>query len=462
MKKLLKLLTIVLLIPITVLADGAGPSTYEYDVTVSNPKGTTTHEKKEKIAYDTKLTITSEYKIGDKYYGQICDENYDNCDLVNLSDVTILSEIDINKMKEESQNYFEYQYSVYDSKIKLYKGPSAYYGEPTIINIPKGTILKSKIYGGIFKYFEYENYAGWIITPETHIYSDTVFGDERSPLIEVLSGDEKYIMLEDIALYDGPVSNTKNGKKILAYEKFDILYQYAVNGTGINLYVKSGDNEGWMYANCTGSEYPDIYAFSIGYSFVIATEEVKLYDRINGKEIGKLDSNVVYDGKYYETINLQDNNSLWNYVELTNGTSGWFISTDNIIVGNYVVEGNLNNNYTVYDNLENGKIIGSFSKNDRVSYRLKYYSEDNIWYYLESDNLKGWIVSPSNVHIFNNETIHDPNDDLIIQKDEDKETESDGFSLAEVIVYSSLGAIILALSVIIVIRLVNSKKGKKD
>ena len=226
------LLTIILFVPLVVLADGGGPIFVQYDAYVNDKNGAYLYQyengndsvlKKTStlLEYNTQIRVIYETEVSDGVFYAMVDYSdseedseddgyYETEDAyyINLSKISILKDEltfkdlkkdfftsdDMNKMNfEEAQG----DYSSGDSKkyivedTILYKGPSLKYDEKDV-KAASGDIVSVKAYVDGWYYIEHANYYGWI-KDNSKIAYQTV----------------KHWFLEDTPLYDSYNFNNK-------------------------------------------------------------------------------------------------------------------------------------------------------------------------------------------------------------------------------------------------------------
>ncbi len=219
------LLTIILFVPLVVLADGGGPIFVQYDAYISDKSGAYLYQRSSEessvltktstlLKYNTQIRVVYESEVNDnEYYAMIeyQDDNnesaeedtyydFDTAYYVNLSRISPLKdELTFSDLQKEyftsdemsKMNFKEAQGSEDDYSKKyvvkdttLYKGPSLKYKEKDI-KAKANDIVISKAYVEGWYYIENENYYGWV-------KDDSELAYETS----------KHWFLEDTPLYD--------------------------------------------------------------------------------------------------------------------------------------------------------------------------------------------------------------------------------------------------------------------
>ncbi len=472
MKKVLFLLML-LIFPLIVFADGAGPYVREYEVYVKNPNGAVLYD------YDGKKTgiVASVDQTFDVYMEEIIDGEYyatvyynERDYLIKASDLALKEEY--LKPDEDEKMETPIKYYTYAKGGYLYKGPSKQYDKVNNEMIPIGTILTSYYDSYGWAYVKYGNNEGWIFT-----YSKN---DRNNPYPDDTSfakfTDETLITLPGSKLMDneGNVITT-----IKDFTKVKINYYTGYIGSygGYGKYnIVYKDNEGWVDISAQEAERDNT---------VYINKNVKLID-YEGNTIATIPKGTELEYSYY----FYNYEGYPEYYVTYHNKNGFISDVDNIHEA-WFSEGTkftANASFELYDKPE-GSIIDTKSSKEvfNVKYYISEYDENEEyvggWVNVIGSNYKGWIRVDDALFIQSYEDgqasdldsdywqtpgydddywdevymVPDPSSDSSLLDDENTVTHT-GLDPEQLSLYCIGGAVILSITSFVTIKLINKKK----
>lgn len=344
MNKILKtiskyLLLLILFIPCFVKADMGAPMMTEYEVRVTNPKGTPALDGEGneigKFEYDEIINIKYEKIINDELYGQMWDEETSTYKNVKLSDTKLVTDvIDLEKFKQPRKG----RYYVFDDTNVLYKGPSKTYGkvEPET-KLKKGTIIEIEYYDDVWGYVEQDGVKGWVYK---YTYKNYGPYEEQPGLTQiakdVYSENERLsrTTLNEMKLYNSPKEKEVIGT-IPKGTEVEIKYVYNHKPKLSWYYVSFNGKEGWIETNfieVEGIYYYDML-FNPNDTYTVNNKDgVSMYKEYNSTSevLETIPNNTTLNVKY-ELVGYGDG---WYQIEY-NGKTGWVNGND---VNGYIEE----------------------------------------------------------------------------------------------------------------------------
>jgi len=318
MKKILNsLIFLSLLLVLNVKADMGPPSLPTLQARVTNANGATCEDGM-KINYDEVVAVYGEEGL-DYYY---VDYNNSEC-VIKRKDVVIITD------SYDLSNATKYE-NIYDvlvikkDGVTMYEGPDK--GFKTLGTIPYDTMLKPTYYTGTYwKYVEYNGIKGWISGEDNAVV--------HSPKYD---GDIVYnFSINDLKITATGIWNDSNDKvigtfpantEVTNYWKIDYGHKYYVRYNGISGFV---DNDETFAYKCDGTK-------------IKVTKKVDVYDVVEAyalkkqTAVGSIEPNKDYDVKYcipgrgFYAYYLTDKNAWVQEKEAENGNNSdlFVIETD--------------------------------------------------------------------------------------------------------------------------------------
>ena len=474
MKKIL-FMFMLLIFPLIVFADGAGPYVKEYEAYVKNPNGAelyTSEGKKTNIVVpaDYMFEVIMEEIIDGEYYVDVeYKEDYYLCKASDLALKNDSYEPDDEMRYDEALKLYTYKTGGY-----LYNGPSKIYEKVSNEPIPVGTILTTYFYEYGWAYVTYNNKSGWIFiyskNDRSNPYNeDTCFAKFTDQTLVTIPGTK---LTDDDGNDIAPITDFVEVKinyytgyigAYANYGKYNINYKGQTGWVEVGAEKVEKDNTVYIYQNTKLTDY-------------------------DGNSLATIfkDTELVYTYKYYN-----DEGYPAYYVEYKNQkgfVSGWEGITEAWEANNqkYFV----NVEFDLYDK-PNGRVIDSKDANEVFS--VKYYFDEGTdnnyhnWIYIIGDDYKGWIKMKDMVYFssYDDGVINDLDDDywdtptydddywdeyysnydddnsssLLNDENTVAHTGLDPNSLAE---YCMMGSVALSLTAIVTLTLINKKKKIKQ
>ncbi len=417
MKKILTILIIMLVMPLSISANTLAPVINNYDAVVTNPNSASIYNRErsfekfdEKIPYGEKININQETVHNGEMYGEFTYQ------INQRSRKAAIKLKDINPVEEEVQpisNVGENSVIVIIEGLKLHSGPAN--GYKTVTGpIEKGTVLEynygdgDKDGGIAWIYTTYNGQKGWL---EIYNYS----GGRDNYL--ALSKEQDILTIDSFKLYSEPDvgHGAKFKQDIPEYTELTVNYEYTYYGEGYYennkrishewLNVTYNGISGWIDLGeviYEGSKYTKIarvYAYKCGTKFM-AIEDVKLYSSPS-KDAG-INGEVFKSGEQATALYCY-------YNRITEDTFYYFTyNNENYWVGNYsfLAEDNYNywtnkvcefeedKNIYSYPSLNSELISGVFlPQNTIIERQYKYYSleDSGAWNYINYNGVNGWV-----------------------------------------------------------------------
>lgn len=379
-------------------ADYGIPMIIEYDAKVINPNGTNTLDYSGKtngvIPYETVVHVL--YEDGGKAF--VLQNN--NTVGINLEDIKPVSnEIDMSKANNEEIEMYVYKEGAY-----LYNGPSITYGKMEgDIEIPKGTIVKIEASTDTWGYVEYNGIKGWV-----YIYTSDAISPYNMTCSLTNIGREDYshyYTIKDITL-TSTIGAKDNVGTIPAGEHVNsYFYSYYPDPHGKTVYIEYKDLKGWYTIN-EEEVYQDYSSLDIK---ITIDENCQIYS-----EIGPIKTDT------YERDLLNNVGSLQANTECK----------------------------AIYETL-----------NGYVNYMCVEYNGENVWvdsYYSNNTDYEK-LVDVSK--ILKKKTPENQTNNLLVESNsntvEKKNVSSD---LENRLVYCVIGAIVIFVLAIVIIKFINKNK----
>ncbi len=465
MKKLLIIITIIMCLPLIVLADSAGPSILGYDAVVINKKGAKTTDG-EVIKYNSQIHVYREEngKVESCYKSKndVCDKTFK----ISIKDIApIKKEISVNDL--EYLNNFETSLEkvsggvlvVNKNGIKLKKGPAEIYGKYDAV-IPYKTELSFTYaidpYRGSYSWYYIDDgkYKGWI--------------DSGNNVVESINGS--IMLFSDTKFFD-----------IDTEELITTIPSETVINKAYGVYFTYQNKLGFIgEKDAFGVEGKQGYVFTINSAELIskgkAISAIPKGERI--KILYAEEEDTYTDYPYHNSSPICINEKECYYYVEYNGTKG-FVSNSNVIPLNYEEEIKNTTTDKEYE-LYNTDLVNKYYSKDDVLlkdimksckteqiipvgsnitvYKSEETSDSNSYYYLELikyNNNYGWIITeieerenakptPSFTPSSNKPVIDEPKSD----------------KPSDTIIYAIIGATLTSAAAIGTIIVINSKKKK--
>lgn len=464
-KKLLILFISILALPFIVYADMGAPESYNYDVIITNPKGASLYTEEGKktnttIDFDTKITISYERLIKGELYLEYYSEEDEKYGYIKFSDVKLFDEeIDFSQLYEnkDKEQYYSYE------ETKMYKGPSAVYGEIKDVTIPEGTIIDYTYGDGAsWIYTEYKGIKGWVYVFDYNgIYPQAI-----ETTVAYVTKNERVLILGDQKVYNNKGDVIGVVKNLTEHDA--LYYSNSRNNFG-QIYIKSTDIEGWVKS--TG-EFGANGAYRIEdeeYKILVASKNgIALFDDPELQKIYNI--TIPYGTKIYAKyfIHLSPDGDVASQVEYQ-GKKYWINANDsNVLMEEIVTIESLGKTKTLYKynnteeslNIEvpaNEKIISKYNYIEYTQEQNEYGTIYNTWYYIEYQGTKGWIFVSSDPEKEENPVIIKPEDDKEPEEEKNKE-KSEGLSPTQIAIMAIVVSAFLAVGALTTILLINKKK----
>ncbi len=391
------LLTIILFMPLAVLADGASPGFVKYEAYISDKDGASLYEsntennvftKTDKLLkYNTDVLIIDEIKVSENlYYGKIENdsEDYNDYYYINLNKISIrkneytYNDL-VNLMSEDGGPAEEWIYDqvFYESniitleEIDVYKGPSKKYEIYKTVGKDSNMKIKGQLENHY--YVEGDNVKGWI-------EKDTLFVEKENNKI--------------IFAYD---TETYNNLLILGGKKEETIIP---TGTIIDSYLEYIDDENEdnsMYKVKYNGEDYWIKTDTVGYyntESIILIDTISGYDDINGETIGEIPYNTEFKNYYYIRTDVSyDSEDYWYLVEYNN-KKYWINDSEQKIQGEIVEPWYSENcesfeeDKELYEKVEGKASTKIIPAGTRICPKYTY----GKWYYINTKKYNGWII----------------------------------------------------------------------
>ncbi len=461
------LITSLFIFPLFVMADVGAPEVTEYEVRVKNKDGATLYgwkDEKITVPYDTKLTVTFEHDDEGKFYGTV-EYNKKSYD-IDLAEVeTIEKKIEPTKFDKLDMPVKLY---VFGEDCYMFNGPSKIYGKiDGDAKIPVGTELEYEYTDGLWSYVEYNGKKGWIIT-----YSFSSLYDEYKVSVANVVNDGKVYIVK--ALKELKLEPTTNKVKSVNIQGGQELgYDYYLDIPKAKIVHINDEVEGWLYIydgygedTIGGAVYSECGKLYIG-------EKDGLYVYKNPRDVNSKTGKLMEYGKMidleYEFIY---DGYIW-YKVKENGTDYWLAEkvdkenwTNNITSSNYNTVYKTNKDTAMYKELSlTSEKIKDIKVGQEITAILNYYENSDMWIYASLGEEYGWIKLSDYEYVKTvNACTNVVVESSITEEKESKSEESkkkSSMSTIEVLILAICGAVVLALVAIVIIKIINKKKGNE-
>lgn len=464
-KKLLILITTLMLIlnfKYDVKADGEAPSSNGYDVVVSNKNGTALYNEENKIVttipYKDVATVTyerlddGEKKIYVKY------KEYDGfwSYYVKAEDV-IPKDYDLSKARrlEKKQEVIVFN----KTGVVLYEGPSEVY-DKVPKTIPNGTTITYQYVAsdyGVWAYVKYDGAEGWLWIGTGKEDTIGYVVDKYPYQIEILT------IKNDAKLYNSIYTEESDVKNTIKTEtKLSCKYGYSNK-----CYTEYNGELGWIKLNENfvykpTKESDDTYHRD---AKLLTVYDTNIYKDLSFKDKYdvKIPGDTFVTEFYYQEYNYEYG-AFGNYYVNYKNKKGWLKAEDIAFFGFTNDQQILQKSVNIYQkpDLDSEK-IGNIANGEKVRNHCDKWNEASdgtpvCWTYITYNGVTGWINEfERNTDNGNN----DDNNDIIIDKDEEK---TNWFKSLTPLQFSLLcigGACILAATSIVIIVLIKKNNDKK-
>ncbi len=414
MKKVISIvLTLVLLLPLIVFADGGSPTFAPYDAYVSNKDGASLYDydyddesyikTSHFLEYNHQIRIEDEEEVADGVvYGRVEFENADEIEVyyINMKNVKPLKdEYTYEDLKKEflgeDSDYAEDDVFYNDTIILaedsvIYKGPSKKYDKTDKI-IKKEVPITKKAQVGDWVYVDDGSISGWIID---------------NPSVVMDKGESSLWTIIETPAFTNPKNLTGKPDIVIPKDtKFDNVYEY---------YYRIGnseDEDDWDWYGAYRVEYEgNIYYINDDELIALSRnsnerrftfDETDCYDEINGTIIATIPENTEVIQKYYA-----DNDNKNSYHDGMKDGDEW-IYVEYKGKGYWVIEEGRSINFFSLATYSDSKImlVSDFDasltfdhNNEHPNTTIPantqiegyYYMDDNA-YYVEYKGKKYWI-----------------------------------------------------------------------
>lgn len=512
MKKTITFLVAALILvsmSLTVFADMGPPAFTEYEVYVTNPDGTVVKDYDENdneieviIPFNAKLKVVEENSDGKSLYAVYKDEYYE----VSADDVSKVIPTVAKANYKLSKTYEKVILNKSGAVLK--SGPAESYH--SVGKIPYGATVKSNYgtadssYGAIWLCVTYNNVTGWLHCAEFGIQEDCA---------SVYSGKDNEIQVLDKGcyLYGSPSSDKAITGDVPIGTKLKFNYTY--NNHGQRYYVEYNGVKGWLQCNSYADNYISCaYPCDCG---LYTIEKTKMYSKpMKGTptgEIGTIPANEIlcavkkadYTVKYYEE------DYTWYFIKY-NGKESWVRTgvKESAVGINYLSEVKLAQGSTMLSKpdksaspvctIPKGTTIDDFEiYSDKIDgYMLAKYNGKFGWiktsdkdeisiidfnfnfsdYYEKKSGTANAITkkaettsattSTTTTVIAESDTIDAPTikpaDSKVNNNDSDNKAANERVNPKVIIISCICGAVILAVTAAVSIKLIKKKKGQND
>ncbi len=405
MKKIINyLISVLLFVPIFILADGAGPVFPTYSAYVSDSKGAYLYKYDDKyenlvktsyqLKYNTNVDIIDEIQVNGKdYYGCLYyspDENSTNEDdyYINLSKITIYKkEFTLEDLKKYEEEDDEGAVFTPDSKglivlvdgLKLYNGPSLKYSvQETKLNKFEEYEIKASTVG--WHYIEKGNVKGWVADDEKSI---------------ALLEERKIWFLNETTVYD--INDNKLDFTIPKDTKNNAVYSMVVevkNSSNDLYYFILKYNDQYVKVNCQETVFAYLYDDESDLYYSV-TDAKKYSDILSTEPSGEVPKKSFLEISMQVTVVTNGNYNFWYYGKIK-GTNEYFWLNDNKEFAKKEYDSFIAvDDITLYDSI-NGEPQGLMQVNTVINDYFYYYDNstgDNgkEFYYVKYKNNYYWI-----------------------------------------------------------------------
>ena len=408
------LLTIILVLPIVVFADGAGPVFNPYNAYVNDLNGASLYDEdfdgetvfsKTDIVldYKTDVKILDEIEVSKgNVYGRLRyeknnddEENYDYY-YINLDKLSLYKdEYTLDDFKKELQ-YLQEDGSeidvsditaikkekmiIYSDEVEVYSGPSTKYNKRDF------TLKKDEIVD------YYWSYTEWL-----YIEKNDTFGWIQKTKCNYLTEGPSLWLIEDTVAYDMPKFEklTKTDVKIPKGEKFEetfyLLYTDYNKGEPVDYeYYRVVYNDNVYYVSKDTNKIATSDSDRFDSNKVVTPKKVDVYDKMGGKKVETIPVNKKFDVEYFcEYYDKKDNYYSWVYLEYNN-KKYWAKSEDFAVNKDTPT---INIVETEYYDVPNGTVVDKLPANTEFNNYYDYYDNNgnSLWYGVEINNNIYWI-----------------------------------------------------------------------
>lgn len=410
MKKYFVMAVLVLMIfPLMVFADAAGPGFQSYQAIVKND-GVKIYdfdrwderipEIKGEIKKGSKVEVDYEYEVNGEVYGEVYYNN--EMRYIKISDLMLANAT--FDMSKASKLTYEVKGHVYKDGVYLYKGPSMIYEKVDGNAIPVGTDLTYEYFDiaegaePMWVYTTYNGKSGWV-----YVYQyENVFYEDASGIASIPKKGSKLINVnESVNLYVSPkASSSKITVDMPMYQELGYSYMF-----GIYCYVTYQGKSGWIKTSNRfddGEPFDGIVKNENEDGFIVLNKQgVNTYTKLldfSSKTSTTIpyDTMLKYNFSFYKYVGDSlnrwflvdyDGQKLW--LQVSSEDSSLAFETylkDALIAGKQVKI------YKEPSTLANS--IDSLDWNKSVEVKYEFYKSYNegAWYYIVYDkNKKGWL-----------------------------------------------------------------------
>ena len=501
MKKIISIMLLIMLAPMIVLADSAGPKILGYDAVVINKDGAKCEryaDEEEIIPYNTKIHVRDEYS-GE---AEACFlDDRDNCIRISLKDIAPLKEEilpkDLSNVDDHGsslEKISEKLLILKESGIKLKKGPSTVFGEYDTV-VPNKTVLVSSYgidrgKGGVgWYYIDSNGYKGWIDAQE---YYDNE------------NADYVYIMLQDKAMFfvDTDFYSDRTFKtKVFTVPAFTVIDKIY---SGRETFVEYNGKEGFS------GEAWDNYSVESQKGYVLTLKKTEL--KKNGKVLATIPAgeklkikygrdDLYGDYRYHDTAYsyCDKNNKCYYYVVYKNQEG--LVDSKNVESLYYeskVIDKTFKYNLKIYDfsnndrkdnetdeaflkRHETGKVVPantkvtSYNQDEDAERELVKYNDIIGWVVLDEVGRATEVPDDSITEPLVTENDENTEKENVIVPDDDKQEESETFvpedneerssnspvkKSSDTLMYALIGALLVCVTAVITAVIVNGKNKK--
>lgn len=336
------------------------------------------------------------------------------------------------------------KYLIIDENTNLYDYPTTD-SKVVLDKIEKGKELTCKYSFtsdplNYWCYTEYNNTEGWL----RHTFNSTTA--QKYDYDVILLAEDGLNIYSDIY---------ETSKETLDAEKYSIVRTLYCWTTGryqdMYLYIEHNGQKGWIK-----DEYQNTFDVSIinqnnDLNLYIGEDEIQIYDDFDLQN----KSDKILSQDEFSIIFYKDNKR---YIE-HNGKYGWVngLDLDDCLKVCVDCKLTLDDNEKIYSEMDkDSDELGELEEGSILDIKFKPYGQEgknNKWYYVEVDDVKGWIYTKTD-YVVSTEIVAN---NKLIEKLE-KEVPKNSLEPNQIILICVGGAAVLAITAIVTIILINKKK----
>lgn len=320
--------------------------------------------------------------------------------------------------------------------VDIYDGPSEDYKK--LFSIDKDTVFISDYNDGMWAHIIFEEREGWVY------YNQTSIKDVMPGVIIVNDNHIKINSDNEISIYDSLNANEPIHK--ISVEEESLSYIGLCSSSFVNkaFYVSYENNKnGWIFNRDNN------LIFEVNNNTLFSNEDVVLYNSLDNEEV----STIIQAGETAIISRIcfdSDGNERY-YCEY-NGKNGWTNSgakcfVDKSILNNHE-KGFVENDAELYSMPDGNKVGGTMNANEEFVILSSIKHNNLEWNYVKNETKEGWI----------NQEVKYYSKDENAEVSETVEERVMNNSIPSIFYYYGFGAVIVALSTLVLIRYLNITK----